>query len=172
MTSETPDLPETPPSLIEQLHAYWLGLAGGATPERAQFDPGAVKPLLPYICIVDFEDQPFRVRYRLSGSKVDEMNGFNLTGRYLDDIVRADPTGGGQHILDHYRKCWETGQPSFSSYLWPTKAGDQLGVRFAMFPLKLNGRVRQCIGIEDWEETFDPIVETIVPFSEKGGEGQ
>lgn len=157
--------------LIEQLHAYWQGLAGGDTPERALFDPGAIKVLLPYICIVDFEDAPFRVKYRLSGSKVDEMNGANVTGRYLDDIMLLDSTGAGTHLELHYRKCWETGQPSVSSYRWPTRAGDWLSVRFGMFPLKIDGRVRQCIGIEDWEETFEPIVETIVPFSSKDGAG-
>jgi hypothetical protein len=149
---------------IQMLHDYWLSLAGGKTPDRALFEPGAIKLLLPYICIVDFEDAPFRVHYRLSGSKVDEMNGFNLAGRYLDDIIRRDPTGGGDHILVHYRKCWETGEPSFSSYLWPTRAGEHLEVQFAMFPLLVGGRIRQCIGIEDWEYSFEPIVETIVPF--------
>lgn len=158
-TSDSPDF-----SLIRQLESYWHSLADGEAPDRAMFDPGAIKPLLPYICIVDFEDAPFRVRYRLSGSKVDEMNGFNLTGRYLDDIVRQDPTGGGDHILVHYKKCWETGRPSFSAYLWPTQAGEHLEVQFAMFPLKVDGAIRQCIGIEDWAETFDPIIETIVPF--------
>lgn len=149
---------------IQMLHAYWNSLAGGEAPDRSLFDPGAIKELLPYICVVDFEDTPFRVRYRLSGSKVDEMNGFNLAGRYLDDIVKQDPTGGGDHILVYYKKCWETGLPSFSSYLWPTRTGEHLEVQFAMFPLRVNGIVRQCIGIEDWEYSFEPIVETIVPF--------
>jgi hypothetical protein len=156
-------------SHIQQLHNYWRSLADGEAPDRNLLDPGAVKLLLPYICLVDFEMDPFRVHYRLSGSQVDEMNGFNLAGRYLDDIARRDPSGGATHILTHYRTCWETGRPSFSAYLWPTRSGNFLEVQFAMFPLLVQGQVRQCIAIEDWEYSVEPIAVEAVPFTTPEG---
>jgi hypothetical protein len=150
--------------LTQRLHAYWQNLAGGAVPERSQFDPGAIKPLLPYLCLIDFEDDPFRVYYRLTGSKVDEFNGFNLTGTYLDQLVKDDSSGGAAHILAYYQRCWETGAPCFSSYLWPTRSGGHLTVQFAMFPLKVSGVIRQAVGIEDWEYSFEPIATETVPL--------
>lgn len=165
----TADHVEVP--IIQHLHAYWLGLAGGAVPERSQIDPGAIKPLLPYICLVDFETDPFRVYYRLTGTKVDEFNGFNLTGAYLDHLLKDDPTGGAAHILSYYRRCWETAAPCFSSYLWPTHSGGHLTVQFAMFPLKVNGVVRQAVGIEDWEYSFEPIATEVVPLPAAKGKG-
>ncbi|MBL8710364.1 MAG: PAS domain-containing protein [Rhodospirillaceae bacterium] len=149
---------------IQRLHDYWQGLAGGAVPSRSQLDPAAIKPLLPFVCIVEFEDAPFRVRYRLSGSMVDEFNGFNITGTYLDQLLPNDPSGGAAHLLAYYRRCWESGRPCFSAYRWPTRSGSHLDVKFAMFPLLVDGAVRQAIAIEDWEHTLEPIAEEAVPF--------
>ena len=72
------------PKNITQLSDYWHSLAGGATPERAQFRVEDVQPLLPYLMLCDFEFNPFRLRYRLSGTKVDQMTSMNLAGRYLE----------------------------------------------------------------------------------------
>ena len=157
---------------IQDLYAYWSGLGegrgGDGVPERSQIDPAAIRLLLPHICIVDFEPAPFRVRYRLTGSKVDEFNGFALTGCYLDDLIRHDETGGATHLLKHYRQCWETGQPVYSAYLWPTHSGSRLRARFAMFPLKLDGAIRQCIAIEAWDDSPTPIGLETVPLPKKG----
>jgi len=151
---------------IQRLHAYWLGLAGGAVPERPQIDPAAIKELLPYVCIVEFEMNPFRVLYRLTGTKVDEINGFSLVGTYLDQFVRTDESGGAAaHLQEHYQRCCETGRPSFSAYLWPTRSGNYLEVKFAMFPLKVDGTIRQAIAIEDWEYSDEPIASEAMPLA-------
>jgi len=158
-TEEHGDIPN-----IQRLHSYWQSLAGGAVPDRSQIDPAAIKLLLPYICIVDFEDDPFRVYYRLTGTKVDEFNGFNLTGTYLDQLLKDDSSGGAAHIQASYRRCWETSAPCFSSYPWPTRSGGHLSVKFAMFPLKVAGATRQAVAIEDWEYSFEPIATEAVPL--------
>ncbi|MBI2253769.1 MAG: PAS domain-containing protein [Proteobacteria bacterium] len=151
---------------IHRLHAYWLSLANGAAPERALIDPAAMRELLPYLCIVEFEPGPFRVRYRLTGTKVDEINGFTLVGTYLDRFIKTDESGGAAaHLQAHYRRCWETGQPCFSAYLWPTRSGNFLEVKFAMFPLTVDGAVRQAIAIEDWEYSDEPIATEAMPLA-------
>lgn len=152
---------------IHRLHAYWLSLGNGTAPDRALLDPGSIKDLLPYICLVEFEAEPFRVHYRLSGTKVDEINGFSLVGRYLDQLGTPESKGAVTHLADSYRRCWETGKPCFSAYHWPRRAGGHLDVKFAMFPLKVDGQVTQAIAIEDWEYSFEPIVEEAVPLSEE-----
>lgn len=159
-TQDHADIPS-----IQRLHAYWQSLAGGAVPDRAQLDPAAIKPLLPYICIVAFESDPFRVYYRLTGTKVDEFNGFNLTGTYLDQLIATDQSGGAAHLQAYYHRCWERGEPCFSAYSWPTKSGGHLEVKFAMFPLQVAGVTRQCIAIEDWEYSFEPIAEEVLSLA-------
>jgi hypothetical protein len=150
---------------IRRLHAYWNSLAGGAAPERDKLDPAEIKDVLPYICIVEFQSAPFRVLYRLSGTKVDEINGFSLVGLYLDQLGTPESKGAVTHLADSYRLCWETAKPCFSAYHWPRRAGGHLDVKFAMFPLAVDGKVTQAIAIEDWEYSFEPIVEEAVPLS-------
>lgn len=134
---------------LEALHAYWRSLAGGDVPERSLFDPAAIPSLLPYMYMVDIETSPFRVRYRLSGSEVDRLNGYNLAGRYLDEFTSSGDVNA--RITSLYRTCCQTGQPGFSSYQWPTASGILSEVRFAIFPLRVNGAIRQCAAIEDWD---------------------
>ena len=142
-------MPEPPPTLISLL-TYWSGLAGGKPPERSLIDPGAIKPLLPYLMLVEFEDDPFRVRYRLSGTRIDDWNGSALTGQYVHDLVALDATGAMAHVEDCYRHCWRTGEPKIDSYQWPSRGGYMLQVWFGLFPLRLDGVIRQCLAIEDF----------------------
>lgn len=152
---------------IQQLHAYWHSLAGGAVPDRALFDPAAIKDVLPYICLVEFETDPFRVHYRLSGTKVDEINGFSLVGMYLDQLGTPQSKDAVSHLASSYRRCWETAEACFSAYHWPRKSGGHLDVKFAMFPLTVDGKVAQAIAIEDWQYSHEPIVEEAVPMVEE-----
>jgi hypothetical protein len=145
-------MPPHAPDGLKQLYDYWRSLAGGAAPERALIDPAMIKAILPFMYIVVFEDDPFRVRYILTGTRADEWNGFNMTGRYVDEFLKSDLNGSNAHLLACYRQCWETGQPCFSKYLWPTRSGYQIKVNFALLPLKVDGAIRQCLAIEDYSD--------------------
>ena len=139
-----------PVGSIDTLHGYWRSLGDGATPERALIEPMAFKKLLPYLYIVAYEFDPFRVRYILTGTEVDRWNGMNLTGRYVDEFIAADKTGANQILFDCYAEAQATGQPVFGAYQWPMRAGYPLTVKFGMYPLKVDGIVRQCLAIEDY----------------------
>jgi len=54
---------------IGRLREYWESLNNGMPPERNLIDPESITELLPYMLLVDFESEPFRVRYRLTGNK-------------------------------------------------------------------------------------------------------
>src|SRR5215469_7197541 len=73
------------PPQLRFLLAYWETLrAGRAMPLVAEIDPLAMKPALGYILLVDPEpDGDFR--YRLYGSRIAAISGFDLTGKRVSD---------------------------------------------------------------------------------------
>jgi hypothetical protein len=143
-------IPEGTPEKVRQLADYWLSLNNGAAPERSLFDPGAILHLLPYVLIVQFEDTPFRVRYRLTGTKVDEMTGMNITGRCLDEFATGEYRAVVEGIQRCYVKCHDTGQAVIEAYHWPNDRDLTRLVWMGLFPLTVNGEIRQCISIEDY----------------------
>ena len=138
------------PKTIAMLSDYWHGLARGETPERMQFRIEEVQPLLPLLMLIDFEFAPFRVRYRLSGTKVDEMTGLNLAGRYLDEFVEGAYAGAIREMMGFYEEASQTGQPRVWHYPWAGDNPRQKMVWAGLFPLKVDGVIRQCVSIEDY----------------------
>jgi hypothetical protein len=138
------------PKNIATLSDYWHGLAGGQAPERAQFRIEDVLPLLPYLMLCDFEFHPFRLRYRLSGTKVDEMTGMNLAGRYLDEFAEGAFAEQVKEMLGYYEEASRTGRPRVWSYVWAGTNPNLKVIWAGMFPLKVDGKITQCISIEDY----------------------
>jgi hypothetical protein len=143
-------IPDGTPDKVRRLAEYWLSLGGGAAPERSLLEPGALIEILPFVLVVELEDLPFRVRYRLTGTKVDEMTGMNITGRYLDEFATAEYREVVEGIQRCYARCRETGQAVIASYHWPNDRDLARLVWMGLFPLRINGEVRQCISIEDY----------------------
>ena len=149
---------------IEALHRYWNSRAGGLAPQRNDIDPADIKRLLPFLYIVRYERDPFRVRYILTGTEADRWNGFNLTGRCVDEFLGNDIHGANRILLDAYAKAFDTAGPVFGTYTWPTRAGYMLEVRFGMFPLRVGAEVQQCLAIEDYSGFPPAIANDGVPF--------
>jgi hypothetical protein len=150
MNDTARQIPQGTPERVRQLAEYWLSLGDGAAPERSLLDPGAILHLLPYVLVVHFEDTPFRVRYRLTGTKVDEMTGMNITGRHLDEFATGEFRAVVEGIQRCYVRCRETGQAVIEAYHWPNDRDLVRLVWMGLFPLRVNGEVRQCISIEDY----------------------
>jgi hypothetical protein len=140
------------PKNIAVLSDYWHGLAGGDTPERARFQIEDVLPLLPFLMLCDFEFAPFRLRYRLSGTRVDEMTGFNLAGRYLDEFLEGAYSESIREMLGFYEESARTGRPHVWTYPFAGDNPKQKLIWAGIFPLKVNGRIAQCVSIEDYGE--------------------
>ena len=97
------DLPisEISSDMILQFHGYWLQISGsGRLPARADIDPANFKRFLPNVILTDIEQDPFRVRYRLCGTKVAEFCG-NLTGRYLDEVATTDVWSAAAYLRQY-----------------------------------------------------------------------
>lgn len=149
---------------IEALHRYWNSRAGGLAPQRDDIDPADIKPLLPFLYIVRYEREPFRVRYILTGTEADRWNGFSLTGRYVDEFLATDINGANRILLDAYTKAFETAAAVFGTYTWPTRAGFTLDVRFGMFPLRVGEQIEQCLAVEDYSGFSPAMADDSVPF--------
>ena len=72
---------------IAQLYDYWLSKkAEHRFPARRDIDPLEMKFALGGITLFDVEQNPLRFRYRLIGADIVRRDGFDLTGRYLDEL--------------------------------------------------------------------------------------
>ncbi|HVJ41264.1 MAG TPA: PAS domain-containing protein [Dongiaceae bacterium] len=141
---------------IRRFAAYWHSkISNGPVPHRRDIDPVDLKPILPFMMVVEIEAEPFRVLYRLAGTKVVEMNSIELTGRYLDSLDE-DGINYTREGIAAYRLAWTSQQPVFGAYRWPTPSGAEYQVEFAIFPVSEAGCDGQCIALEDWE--IDPVI--------------
>jgi hypothetical protein len=158
------------PKNIALLAAYWRNLAGCETPERAQFRIEEVQPLLPYLILCDFELNPFRLRYRLSGTRVDQMTSMNLAGRYLDEFLGGSYDDAIHDMLGFYEEASRTGRPHIWNYPWAGDNPKRKVIWAGIFPLKLNGVIAQCVSIEDYgdyNESEDGRLEVLDPATKR-----
>ncbi|HVJ42312.1 MAG TPA: hypothetical protein VM639_12485 [Dongiaceae bacterium] len=165
------------------MHRYWRKLAGQAfgeadlssraagglspaapavlpPPPRHLLDPAAIVDLLPHVLLAEFETAPFRVRYRLTGTRIDEASGLNLTGTYLDEIDGGASLAIFGPMIENYRHCWQTGEAVIDFYEWTTQNGRKMVICYGLFPLTIDGEIRQAIAIEEYDpsQDLDPLV--------------
>src|SRR5262244_749801 len=104
-------------SLVRSLHDWWLAKCGNDVPDRADLDPAELKPLLRNLFITDVEHEPFRIRYRLLGTRAIEATGMDITGHYLDELLPADHT---VPWMEYYQRSYRSRQPLFGAVDAPT----------------------------------------------------
>lgn len=135
---------------IRELFVYWQDKRrGDLLPRRADIDPVEIPRLMPYVLIADIEHAPFRVRFRLVGTKVVEATGFEFTGKYLDEITLPDDEGP---VLESYQLASESKCAVLTRMKWHLDA-NTIGEYDACFlPLSENGRtVDKALGMECYE---------------------
>jgi hypothetical protein len=143
-------LAEIGSDLVQQFHRHWLRLCRDSVlPSRSDIDPANFKRILPNVILTGIEYDPFRVRYRLCGTRVVEFCG-NLTGRYLDEIAGADLWGAAAY-LQQYQIAAREGRPVFSVDWMRGEFGAGHHFQIGIWPLASNGRtVDMCIAVEDY----------------------
>ena len=152
------DVAQCRSAMVRQLLDFWDDRRGGGElPHRAEIDPAALKPLLPNMLIVDLEPDPFRVRYRLVGTKVVAASGYDFTGRYLDEMNLAS---GGALWRSYYQAVHDSRRPLFGAHELPTAGGPAFTYEFGIFPVTTDGAtVTQCIDIEDYGRFNERLIE-------------
>ncbi len=145
--------------MVRSVHRWWLAKSAGDIPDRADLDPADLKRLLPNLFIADVEHAPFRIRYRLMGTRAIEATGMDLTGRYLDELMPADIE---EPWMDHYRRACETRRPMLGAAEVPTTSGSRFTYEFGLFPLRKGGTaVEQFLAIEDYFDLTATLLELV-----------
>lgn len=148
--------------LVLSLHRWWCDKGGAeGVPDRSAVDPAEMRHLLPNILLAEVEHEPFRVRYRLSGTRVVEITGLDVAGHYLDELLSAEPD---QPWREHYLTVYHSRRPLFGLTTVPIASGGTVDYEFGIFPLRNGGdRVEQFIALEDYFR-FQGTLEQIEPW--------
>lgn len=119
---------------------YWESLPRGPRklPGRQHLDPLDIPVrVLPYIVISDVERAPFRVRFRLVGTKVVAGCAFDFTGRYWDEVChpegRPEVYGRAERVCAERVPCFRLGPPRVFAH------HDSVAVQAMLLPLARDG---------------------------------
>ena len=135
--------------LVKTLHGWWSAHTGPAgIPDRGDFDLIEHRLLMPNVLISDVETEPFRIRYRLIGTRVVNNLGMDFTGKYLDDLIGTDFSVPWTR---YYRQSYEARRPLMGILTEPTKSGNTFTYEFGIFPISRGSdAVAQFIALEDY----------------------
>ncbi len=76
---------------LRHVVSYWFDICGGRPmPARRDINPIEIRSALAQIWLCDYLSESDRFRYRLAGDEINDFWGFNLSGKYLDEIVPAE----------------------------------------------------------------------------------
>jgi hypothetical protein len=136
-------------TLVRRLYEWWsANSAPAGIPDRSAFDLIEHRLLMPSVMISDVEPEPFRIRYRLVGTRVVANLGIDFTGRYLDELIGTDFK---VPWLDYYRQATAERRPLMGALTEPTNSGGTFTYEFGLFPLAKGGtEVKQFIALEDY----------------------
>ena len=142
-------LTSTKSEMVQALNRWWDAARGAKdTPDRAQLDPADIKALLPFILLSEVEADPFRVRYRLVGTRAVNKVGFDYTGGYLDALW---PAADVAPWVEAYRMAFESRALLLGAATDRLVAGGTFTYEFGIFPLSRGGHaVEQFIAVEDY----------------------
>ncbi|HWA50242.1 MAG TPA: PAS domain-containing protein [Dongiaceae bacterium] len=139
---------------IRRMHEYWLSkCAGRPMPSRADIDPLDLRDCLGNLCLLDVVGEaPRRFRFRVDGSNLASLSGFELTGKFVEDV--PDPAYRG-FMLALYERVVREKTPVFLAVTADWKgcgieeisvtlplSSDGLsvdGILDAVFPMRLEG---------------------------------
>jgi PAS domain len=138
-------------TLVHGLYAHWEAKrAGRLGPRWREIDPGAIRPLLPFISMSDVIESPFDLRYRLVGTGVADAAGRDFTGSRLSALI---VTTGFDSWLAHYMRVAHQARPFYGRYRGDIAPELARYADHGAFPLSETGeRVDGILEIEDWSE--------------------
>ncbi|WP_417515056.1 PAS domain-containing protein [Minwuia sp.] len=91
------------------LWSYWRGLCDGhALPSRMMIEPEELKPVLPWVFLIDVHGEG-GFRYRLVGTAIVEEMGYDMTGQLVSNAYAGrdwdDVLKDYRYVIDRKRPC-------------------------------------------------------------------
>jgi len=121
-----------------RLFEYWHGLKRHGRPgPRTAFDPTEVPSLLSSLLLGDIEAEPFRVFFRLVGTRVAAFSRLDFSGYYLDALDYKNRDSVEWHDCYRHVHARRTGVIGFNRVTWPDQKPTEY--EFAVLPLERNG---------------------------------
>ena len=156
--------PEIRHAGLTRLVALWREWAAeSGLPSRALIQPETLRPWLGHLAIVELSRLPFRARYRLVGTVLNDLAGAELTGRYVDELyskrIRREVMKAYAEVVDsrapHYRhmRFWLTRRTFGYHRLILPFTTDGRGVDICL--LALYPDRPDILKASDWQEDVD-----------------
>lgn len=101
-------------------------------PARTDIDPLDFRKLLPNLFLVEVSPDRKRFRYTLSGETVRQNLGFELSGRYLEDLFHDNQL---ERIAASYRSVAVEGQAQYMLQHWSRRGQPVMQYRRLLLPL-------------------------------------
>jgi hypothetical protein len=122
---------------VRRMYEYWLAKrAGRRMPSRSDIDPLELPDCLGNLCLLDVvDDTPRRFRFRVDGTNLAELTGFDLTGKYADQVPER---GYRELLIALYERVVLTRAPVFISDHEEWK-GSGIQVTSVTLPLSSDG---------------------------------
>jgi hypothetical protein len=122
---------------VQQVYQYWVAMRqGDRLPSRADIKPEEIRPLLPYIFLIDVHRKPLRFQYRLIGTQICTWATTECTGTFLDKDVDG---ATWQIIFEEYRRTAETGEIGHAIRTAPWPGREFLVYERVVMPLAKDG---------------------------------
>ena len=145
--------------MVRRLYAWWTDHGRNDPPDRSDFNPHDFKDLLPNILITDVEETPFRIRYRLAGTRIIDATGFNIVGCYLDELLPTEPEAPWQEL---YYASYRTRRPVIGTSTCTTTSGDPFTHEYGLFPIRKGGAsIAQFLAIEDYRDLMSRLTDLV-----------
>src|SRR5258708_17325257 len=94
---------------LAQLYRYWLTRRGSRRyPSRHDIDPVDLRYVLGHLMLLDVLRDPVRFRVRLHGSMMAQQAGYDLTGKFLDQLPFAEYR---DYVVAQCKRLIESGDP-------------------------------------------------------------
>ena len=110
-------------SRLRRLYDYWRERhVGDRPPGRAELDPLDFPYAVGFVTLIDVGHDPLRFRFRLVASPVTEHLGYELTGRYVDEVpepaMRAYLDESYRRLVAERRPLHERGERVLDRRVW------------------------------------------------------
>ncbi|MEZ5832318.1 MAG: PAS domain-containing protein [Dongiaceae bacterium] len=119
------------------LYQYWNARRGvHSMPSRADIDPLEMRQWLPRITLVDVASDSKTFTYRLVGTQIVDLLGFNPIGQSIES---AWPEEGAAMLLTGYREAVQTRAPVFCQQVCEWRDDQQPTAWAVRLPLSSDG---------------------------------